>query len=70
MVEKIQERSPISCKLVRVYAALDPVKMALLQSETEQSFFDEIVDIMYSNKSISAKQVDAAKDLTTFFKKL
>ena len=47
---------------MRVYAALDPVKMALLQSEIEQSFFDGIVGIMYSNKCISAKQGDPAKE--------
>ena len=47
---------------MRVSAALDPVKMALLQPETEKSFFDGIVDIMYSNKRISAKHGDAAKE--------
>ena len=47
---------------MRVSAALDPVKMALLQPETEQSFFDGIVDIMYSNKRISAKHGHAAKE--------
>ena len=62
IIEKIQEQSPISCKLAWVSDALDPVKMALLQSETEQSLFDGIVDIMYSNKGISAKQGDAAKE--------
>ena len=67
MIEKIQERSPISCKLVWVSAALNPVKMALLQSETEQSFFCGIVDIMYSNKRISAKQGDAAKEQFDYF---
>ena len=29
MVEKIQEWSSIACKLMRVFAGLDPVKMAL-----------------------------------------
>ena len=67
MIEKIQEWSPIFCKLVRISAALDPVKMALLQSETKQSFFDGIVDIMCSNKHISAKQGDAAKDQFKYF---
>ena len=62
IIEKIQERSPISFKLVRMAAALDPVKMALLESETVQSLFDAIVDIMYGNKRISAKQGDAAKE--------
>ena len=61
MIEKIQER-PISYKLVRVSAALDPVNMAILESETEQSLFDKIVAIMYSNKRITAKQEDTAKE--------
>ena len=34
MIEKIQEQSPISCKLVRVSAAFDPLKMALLEFES------------------------------------
>ena len=33
MIEKLQQQSAISCKLVRVSAALDPAKMALLESE-------------------------------------
>ena len=36
-IEKIQERNFIFCKLVGVSAALGPVKMALLESESEQS---------------------------------
>ena len=36
MVEKIQERSPVNYKLVRVAAVLDPVKMAMLDLETLQ----------------------------------
>ena len=62
MIEKIQEPSPISCKLVQVSATLDSVKMALLQSQTEESLFNGIVDIMYSNKRISSKQGDVAKE--------
>ena len=62
MIEKIQQRNPISSKLVWVAAALDPVKMALLESETEQSLFDAIVSIMYGKKRITAKQEDKAKE--------
>ena len=62
MIEKVQERSPVSCILVRVSTALDPIKMALLESESEQSLFDKIVDIMYSKKRIIAKQGDSAKE--------
>ena len=71
MIGKIQERSLTSCKLVRVSAALDSVKIDLLESENEQSLFDKINDIMYSKKRISAKQGGSAKDgLITFFKML
>ena len=63
MTEKIHEQSPISCKLVRVFSALDPVKMALLESGSEQSLFEKIVDIMYSKKRITAKQGDSAKEM-------
>ena len=42
-------------------AALDPVKMAILESKSEQSLLDKIVDIVYSKKRITAKQVDSAK---------
>ena len=62
MIEKIQERSPISFKLVRVSAALDPVKMILLKYEIEQSLFGKIVDIIYSKKRMTAKQGDRAKE--------
>ena len=67
MIEKIQQQSAISCKLVRVSAALDPAKMALLESESEQSLFDKIVDIMYFKKCISGKQGSKFND---FFKRL
>ena len=64
MIQKIQERSPISCKLVRVPDALDSVKIASLESQSEQSLFDKIVDIMYSKKwiTITAKQGGSAKE--------
>ena len=62
MIEKIQQWSPISCKLVPVPAAFDPVKMALLESESEQPLFDKIVDIVYSKKRITANQGDSAKE--------
>ena len=62
MIEKIQDQSSISCKLVRVSAALDPVKMALLESESEQSLFEKIVNIIYSKKRITAKQGYSAKE--------
>ena len=64
MIQKIQEQSPISCKLVWVSDALDPVKIASLESESEQSLFDKIVDIMYSKKRITiiAKQGGSAKE--------
>ena len=42
-------------------AALDPVKMAILESKSEQSLLDKIVDIVYSKKRITAKQEDSAK---------
>ena len=44
--------------------ALDPVKIASLESESEQSLFDKIVDIMYSKKwiTIIAKQGGSAKE--------
>ena len=45
MVLKIQERSPISFKLIRVACALDPVRMAS-DSENVQTLFDAIVAIM------------------------
>ena len=62
MIEKIQDQSSISCKLVRVSAALDPVKMALLESESEQFLFEKIVNIIYSKKRITAKQGYSAKE--------
>ena len=62
MVTKIQERSPIGYKLVRVAAALDPQKMASIDPETLQCMFDSIVSIMYSSKRITAKQGDRAKE--------
>ena len=42
-------------------AALDSVKMAILESKSEQSLLDKIVDIVYSKKRITAKQEDSAK---------
>ena len=42
-------------------AALDPVEMAILESKSEQSLQDKIVDIVYSKKRITAKQEDSAK---------
>ena len=62
MVVKIQERSPISYKLVRVACALDPLKMATNNSENMQNLCDAIVAVMYQYKRISAKQGDAAKE--------
>ena len=62
MIEKIQERSPISHKLVRVAAALDPVRLAGAEVENTQSLFDAIVGIMYKNKRMTAKQGDLAKE--------
>ena len=62
MVEKIQERSPIGYKLVRVSAVLDPHHMATLNPETLQTMFDEIVSIMCTKKRMSDKQGDHAKE--------
>ena len=73
MIQKIQERSPISCKLVRVSDALDSVKITSLESESEQSLFDKIVDIMYSKKRITIlqnREVVLRNSLMTFFKSL
>ena len=71
MIEKIQERSPISCKLVRKSAAaLDPVKMALLESESEQSLFNKIVDIMLiRNVLLQIREILLRNSLMTFFKR-
>ena len=61
MVLKIQERSPISFKLIRVACALDPVRMAT-DPENVQTLFDAIVAIMYQNKRLNAKQSESAKE--------
>ena len=61
-VEKIQERSPISYKLVLVAAALDPVRLGGSEAETDRSLFNVIVAIMYKNKQMTAKQSDLAKE--------
>ena len=72
MIEKVQERSPVSCILVRVSTALDPIKMALLESESEQSLFDKIVDIMYivRNVLLQNREIALRNNLMTFFKRL
>ena len=62
MTEKSKKQRPISCKLGQVCAALDPVKMALLECESEQSLFDKILDTTYSKKRITAKQGGSAKE--------
>ena len=62
MVEEIQEESPLGYKLVRVSAPMDPRNMASLDADTHQTMFDAIVGIMHSNKRISGKQGDCAKE--------
>ena len=70
MVLKIQERSPISFKLILVACALDPVRMAS-DPENVQTLFDAIVAIMYQNKRLNAKQSDAAKEqFSDFLRKI
>ena len=71
MIEKIQERSPIASKLVRVSAVLDPTNMLLLETQDERSAFDKVVDMMYSKKRIGAKQGDNAREqFIDFLKKV
>ena len=62
LIDKIQERSPLKYKLVRVAAVLDPLNMAFLDAEVLQRMFDSLVGIMFSNKHISAKKADLAKE--------
>ena len=66
MIEKIQEQSTISCKHVRVSGALDPAKMALLESESEQSLTKSLISCIGRNVFLENKGIS----LMTFFKRL
>ena len=70
MTEKIHEQSPISCKLVRVFSALDPVKMALLESGSEQSLRKSLISYIVRNVLQQNKEIVLKKCLMTFFKGL
>ena len=62
MVKKIQGRSPLGYKFVKVSAALDPMNMVSLDADTLQNMFDATGGIMRSKKRISGKQGDLAKE--------
>ena len=62
MVLKIQEKSPICYKLVRVSCALDPIRMASENTDNVTKLFDGIVSVMYSHKRIDAKRSESAKE--------
>ena len=62
LIKKVQERSPVGYKLVRVSACLNSVKLVKLNLEVSQRMFESLVGIKFHNKRISSVDADKAKE--------
>ena len=59
-VQKLQERSPLKCLVVRCASCLSPLKMVRNKEECSVRF-TSLVDKLYAEKWISSNSADEAK---------
>ena len=61
LMKKVQERSPVGYRLVRVSACLSPMNLGTLNQDSSQKMFDATASIMYNHKRISSNDSNKAK---------